>query len=54
VVARLLVSTDSSSAAESAAWATMQKPTRPGHCKLSVLGSTGSKKAVGEPSSGFT
>ena len=27
--------------------ATMQKPTRPGHSKLSVLGSTGSKKAIG-------
>ena len=24
----------------------MQKPTRPGHSKLSVLGSTGSKKAI--------
>ena len=30
-----------------AAWATMPKPTRTGHSKLAVLGSTGSKKAIG-------
>lgn len=38
---------ESGSLAESAAWATMQKPRQPGDSKLSVLGSTGSKKAIG-------
>jgi hypothetical protein len=31
----------------------MQKPTRPGHSKLSVLGSTGSKKAIGRAQVGL-
>jgi len=30
-----------------AALATMQKPTQPGHSKLSVVGSTGPKEAIG-------
>jgi hypothetical protein len=41
------VADGSSSDDQVAAWATLQKPTRPGHGKLLELGSTGSKKAIG-------